>query len=350
MKRNDILGIFDNEGPQTQNDNAQESMVALAKECGLGEEIGVRVYQGISNIDDIWGDFNKIPKDPLYSSGHTLKVVLPFFRAMDATFEWLLDFAKKNIRVVPDIKKVLRNLNNKYNIWQISTSYSWFIQAFCDLVDFDFEKSRCTFVHEFDEIPIVKEEAETLKDFMKLVATWPVIQYDQKTGEVAPDRQHYYDCLTGFIWEFVYYLPVGKLLRNVYPVGQAQKRTAMIEIIQKTKTQKGQVFFVGDSQTDVKCVQYLEGAGLTMMFNGKGKVCDESDLMYIGESAKAIEEVADLFAEHGREWVIGHYTPPRQPEYGGLLAAVTPQNLEKLKEMSVAKRKEFRGIHIGELT
>jgi predicted HAD superfamily phosphohydrolase len=86
-----------------------------------------------------------------------------------------------------------------------------------------------------------------------------------------------------------------------------------------------------------------------MMFNGKGKVCDESDLMYIGEDTRVIEEVADLFAEHGREWVIDYYTSRRQTHHG-IIAAVTPQNLEELKEMSSRKRKAFRGVSIGELT
>jgi energy-converting hydrogenase A subunit R len=106
--------------------------------------------------------------------------------------------------------------------------------------------------------------------------------------------------------------------------------------------------YVGDSQTDFGCVQLVKETGLSLMFNGKGKVCDESDLMYIGEDARIIEEVADLFAEHGREWVIGYYTPQRL--HDGVIAAVTPQNLEELKEMSSKKRKEFRGVSIGELT
>lgn len=350
MVKNTIWCFFDVEGPQTLNDNAQENTVALAKQCGFGEQVGIEFYKRMSVIDDIWGDFRKIPKDPTYSSGHTLKVVLPFYKAMGATSQWLYEFAKESIRAVPNIAGVLKSLDNKYNVRLISTSYDFFIRAFCDLVGFDFGKAFCTQVEKFDEISITKGEAEILKSFMEEVATWPVIQYDEKTGEAYPWHQKYYDLITGFIWEFVYHLPVGQFLKSVYPIGQQQKREILIWTVQKFNIPREKIFFVGDSQTDVGCVQYLQGTGLTMMFNGKGKVCDKSDLMYIGESAKAIEEVADLFAEHGREWVIGHYTPPRQPEYGGLISAVTPQNLNQLKEMSVKKRKEFRGVHIGELT
>lgn len=349
MERKDILVVLDNEGPQTKNDNAQENTVALAEQCGLGPEVGADFYQRISTIDDVWGDFKKIAKDPYYSSGHTLKVVLPFFKAMGATSQWLYDFAKKSIKVVPNIAGVVRNLDSKYSVRQISTSYDFFIKAYCDLIGFAFEKSACTKVPVFDSIPIFKEDSEVLKAFMKEVATWPIVQYDQRDGEIFPSSQTTYNCITGFIWEFVYHLPVGSLLQVVHPIGQQQKREVLIKIAQKHKIPREKIFYVGDSQTDVGCVQYLKEEGLTMMFNGKGKVCDDSDLMYIGEDARIIEEVADLFAQHGREWVIGYYTPSRQTAHG-LIAAVTPGNLEELKEMSSRKRKEFRGVSIGELT
>ena len=350
MGRKDIYVIVDNEGPCTQNDNAQEATVALAKECGLGEEIGIQFYKRISVIDDIWGDFHKILKDPTYSSGHTLKVMLAFFKAMGATSLWLYGFAKKSLRVVPNIGNVLANLSQKYNVWMISTSYEWFIAAFCDQVGFDFSKVYCTKVERFDEIQMTEEETILLRHFMEEVSQMPVIEYDKETGEVIPEHQKYYDRITKFIWEIVYNLPVGEFLRTVHPVGQTQKREAMEEICQKFKVPLEKVMYIGDSQTDVQCVQHIHGLGLSMMFNGKGRVCHFSDIMYIGENASAIEEVADLFAERGRTGVILYYTPPQNAKLGGLLATVNLKNIEELEILSVKKRKEFRGVHIGELT
>lgn len=349
-KKSNILIALDNEGPQTLNDNAQENTVALAEKCGLGEQVGVEFYKRLSNIDDIWGDFHRIPKDPSYSSGHTLKVVLPFYKAMGADSQGLYEFAGKNLRIVPNIDGVLDSLSRKYNVWIISTSYEFFIRAFCDKVGFDFARACCTFVPRFDEIPITKEESAMLLDFMKEVAAMPVIEYDGKTGEVIPEHQVYYDRFTNFIWETVYNMPVGEMLRIVHPVGQAQKREAVEDICQEFKVPRERVMYGGDSQTDVQVVEWLQKEGLTMMFNGKGRVCSLSDIMYIGEDARVIEEVADLFAERGRQGVIDHYMPPREASCGGVLAAVTPENIGELEPMSVKKRKEFRGIHIGELT
>jgi len=347
----DAIWVFvDNEGPCTLNDNAQENTVTLAKECGLGEEVGIPFYKNTSNIDDIWGDFHRIPKDPTYSSGHTLKVVLPFFKAMGATSQWLYDFSKDSLLVVPNISRVLASLNGKYNVWMISTSYEFFIRAFCDRVGFNFTRARCTFVERFDEIRVTAEEAVRLLRFVKEAAAMPVIEYNEKTGEVIPEHRAYYERFTSFIWETVYNMPVGELLRIVHPVGQAQKREAVEKICREFGVPKTKVMYVGDSQTDVQVVEWLRGEGLTMMFNGKGRVCSISDIMYIGEDARVIEDIADFFAEKGRQAVIDYYMVPRSVKGRDLLATVTPENIGELEPKSVDKRKKFRGVHIGGLT
>ena len=349
-QKKDILVILDNEGPQTLNDNAQENTVALAEKCGLGKEVGISLYRNLSNIDDRWGDFHLIAKDPSYSSGHTLKVVLPFYKAMGATSQWLYEFARKSLRVVPNIDDVLASLNRKYNVWMVSTSYEFFVRAFCDRVGFDLTRDCCTFVPKFDEIPISEEDTVLLLEIIEEITQMPIIRYDGTTGEVIPEHQAYYKQFTHLVWEIVYHLPVGELLRIVHPVGQTQKRETVEDICRKLGVPKSKVMYVGDSQTDVQVVEWLRAEGLTMMFNGKGRVCGISDIMYIGEDAGAIEEVADLFAERGRQGVINYYTPSREARCGGLLAAVTPENIGELEPMSVKKRKEFRGVSIGELT
>jgi energy-converting hydrogenase A subunit R len=341
--------VVDNEGPCTLNDNAQENMVELARQCGLGEEVGIKAYKNISNIDDIWGDFHKIAKDPTYSSGHTLKIVLPFYKAMGASSEWLYNFARDSLRLLPHIGNVLNNLNRKYNLWMISTSYEFFIQAFCDAVSFDFSRVRCTSVENFDEITITEKEKALLLSFLIEVAQTPTIQYDSKTGEIIKEHQVYYDRITEFIWETVYNMPLGKFLYMVQPIGQIQKRDTLEEISQRFDVSKERIMYVGDSQTDVECVRFLRGEGLTVMFNGKGQVCHLSDIMYIGEDAGIIEEIADLFAQKGRHGVIKYYTPSKIVK-GGIVATVTRNNIKELEEASIKKRKEFRGIHIGELT
>ncbi len=216
--------FLDVEGPCTLNDNAQESVVASAIACGLGEEIGALCYQRLSVIDDIWGDFHLLPQDPGYSSGHTLKVILPFLRAMGANSQWLYDFARSSLRMVPNIGSVFADLTPRHSVWQISTSYEFYIRAFCDSIDFDFSRVRCTVVEGFDEIPISREETTLLLAFMEEVAQMPVIEYDGETGAIIREHQAYYNRITRFIWKAVYNMPAGEFLRIIHPVGQTQKR------------------------------------------------------------------------------------------------------------------------------
>jgi len=185
--------------------------------------------------------------------------------------------------------------------------------------------------------------------FMKEIARMPIIEYDGKTGEVKPEHREHYERFTDFIWNMVYNMPVGEFLRTVHPVGQTQKREAVEHIIREEHILLEDLMGVGDSQTDFQWVELLAGKGLSLMFNGKGKVCRKADLMYIGDDAAVIERVADLFAERGRQTVINYYTPSRV-EPGGFVAAVTPQNIDELEPKSVEKRKQVRGVHIGELT
>ncbi len=202
---------------------------------------------------------------------------------------------------------------------------------------------------DFNHISINICQLKMLLSFMKEVAQMPVIEYNQETGEVMPEHQSHYDRITSFIWQTIYNLPIGRFLRAVLPIGQTQKKEDMEAICNQFGVPKGKMMYVGDSQTDVQCVEFLRGCGLTMTFNGKGRVCRISDIMYIGEDARAIEEVAVRFAELGREDTIRSYSSP-EADCGGLLAAVPSEHIKVLHEQSVKKRKEFRGVHIGELT
>jgi len=367
-----ILIILDVEGPCLFNDNAYEILIALAKKyrfwsriaphivitplpeeegMTLGEIIASRFYRRLSNIDDIWGDFGKVAAiDPGYSSGHTVKIALAFDKALGGTVKWMYEFAKESIRAMPGIVETLANLERKYVVWMVSTSYSFFIQAFCDLVGFDFARAYCTSVPEFDEIPISQRESRLLLRFMKEVAAMPVIKYDEKTGDVIDEHRIYYERFTDFIWHTLYKMPVGKLLRVVQPVGQAQKREAVEEIQRKVGIPKKRIIGYGDSQTDFQVAKWLNEEGLMVMINGKGKVCDESHIMYIGERAEVMEEIADLFAQKGQRSVVCHYAQPREANYGGKIATVTPDSVEELKKESVKQRKRVRGVHIGSLS
>ncbi len=364
----EILVGLDIEGPCALNDNAQETTVALATErYGLGAEVGAAFYQRKSTIDDIWGDFHKIQKDPGYSAGHTLKVILPFYKAMGADMEWLRDFARKSLRLMPHIETVIAEMYGKYDIRLVSTSYDFFVEAFCDYTGFYYNPSDkkdkrenvfCTKVDDFDNIAISTREKAILMSFMAKVAEMPIIEYNKETGEVIPEHQPYYNVITDFIWDYIYAMDAGWFLRNVHPVGQAQKLEALKSVCANWEIPKKRVMYVCDSQTDLAVVKWLgEGdeseKGLSVMFNGKGPVFRLSDIACIGDNGMPISEIAQIFVDYGRQAVRATYDGGCWREKGvrsTMIKTITAENVILLEEASVAKRKEVRGVAVGSLT
>lgn len=346
--------VLDNEGPCTKNDNAFEILVAVLMLFGFSEEAAASVFRNLSVIDDIWGDFKKMARlDPTYSAGHTLKVILPFVRALGVKLEWLCEFSRDHILVVPGINMVIPDLQNRgYGVFQISTSYSFFIEAFCNLVGLDFHRTYCTQIDPnlYNGVSATAKQKNELLKFLEELSQMPAIEYDHNTGDIFEEHRANYDRITEFIWRTLRNMEVGRLMKEIHPIGQFQKYESFKDIERITEQPLGRMMYVGDSQTDVEVARYLRGQGLVMMFNGKGPVCELSDIMYIGQNAWAIAEIADIFHEDGREGVIKYCMPSRQEMFGGELCAVTPENVGLLEVMSVRMRKDFRGVRIGSLT
>ena len=351
---NKIAVDLDVEGPLVRNDNAFELTVALARLCGLGAAVGRKFFEAISNIDDLWGDFALVADiDRTYSAGHTLKVILPFLRAMVAVAgvgdSWLYGFSRRSLRVVPHTGEVLRFLNGAYKTGLISTSYDFFVRAFCDAVGFPFDRATCTVVGDFERVSVPIGHQKHLLALMKEVASMPLVEFD-KEGCVYEDSRQYAERLKEIVWRGVYGTQVGHhFLTAVHPVGQAQKRDALERHLRNCDIPRERAVYVGDSQTDVKCVELLADQGLSVMVNGKGRVCDRSQLMYIGRDARAMRLAVSTFAQRGRQGTIAAFTPG-QIVNGGLMAAVTPENLPFLKAVSEGYRISFRGVAIGGLS
>ena len=349
----DRFAVFlDNEGPCTLSDNAYESTVQLAIECGLGEEVGRNFFRAISNVDDIWGDFDehRPVQDPEYSAGGTLKVILAFLVAMKATSSWMRDFARSSLCVVPGIGQAIGVLDREFVLRQISTSYEFFVAEFCRIVHLDVGKIRCTKVPEFDALCLEEGERLKLLRFVEEAARLPLIQY-LPDGEIHPESKSVFDFITRFVWQELYFDRAGVFLRTVKTIGQLQKREAVAEILMDEDITLDHAMYVGDSQTDVQAIKLLAGRGLTVLFNGKGRhLFETADLAYIGEDAGVITWVAQRFRELGREEVrrvcsMVHCFPD-----GGILATIRPDSIDELERMSLTKRKSIRGVHIGSLT
>lgn len=350
MKDRRILVVLDLEGPLLSNDNAFEITRYLAALCGLRAFIGGNFYERISRIDDIWGDFGLLGEiDPEYASGHTLKIMLPFFRAMWSDKRNLYEYSRRTVRVLPGADSTLRNLTKSYDCRIVSTSYDFFVKAALDSCGIDHRLAVCTQTPEFGDIPIGMFQRRALLDFMIEVAGMPLIEYNRETGEIDPRHRHPYDRITDFIWNELYYWDVGGLLSDVHPVGQAQKLEALITISGLLGYEPRDILYVGDSQTDVACVKYLRKHGLTLLINAKRPVLESGHISAAVSDARVIGIIADLFADSGREAVLEHYAAGRTVP-GGYARTITADNLPSLEAINVCARQKARGAAVAALS
>ncbi len=79
--------ISDCEGPISKNDNAFELASHFIPH-------GDKFFTLISRYDDILAD---IVKKKGYKAGDTLKLILPFLKAYDATNQGIMEYSSKNV-------------------------------------------------------------------------------------------------------------------------------------------------------------------------------------------------------------------------------------------------------------
>ena len=356
------IGVFsDLEGPLDKRDGCAMWFYQLCQMMGFGD-IGYIIYAIFSDIDDIWG-FGKKSKVlslvPDYSSGYTLSWMLAFYKAImvlkDLKYASLEEFYKSTIKIVPNSREAVQALDQQFIFRIISTSYDSMVRSFCAYASLDFSKTVCTQVPRFDDIPISQQEAIRIVNFLEQVGRYKEIKYDSTTYEVHPDFQELYDMVTRFMWEDMYNWEVGWFMKNIKPVGEQQKREALVQLMQMYNLPKSQVMYDGDSQTDRGCAEELQGEGLVLSFNGKGPINNLADILYIGTDARVIHTVASVFSTFGREGVREAFRTPiklekvtigdpgKEVEMEQIIGTNTPETFQMLNEHSVMFRKNFRG-------
>ena len=123
--------ISDCEGPISKNDNAFE----LAK---YFIPKGDKVFTLISRYDDYLAD---IIKKKGYKAGDTLKLILPFLKAYNATNQSVTDYSSQNVLLVPGAKETLQFLKRRMPSFIVSTSYEQYLIALCNSPGFLSKKS-----------------------------------------------------------------------------------------------------------------------------------------------------------------------------------------------------------------
>ena len=166
--------VTDCEGPLTRNDNAQEIAERFVPD-------GAEFFARLSKYDDFLVD---VAAKPGYNAGNTLRLIPPFFKAFYVTDDDVESFSAEQVLLVPGALKTLEAVSALMPAFIISTSYTPYLRALCDLAGFPFEHVRCTELS-LDAWDMPEDEAAWLREWVTRVCARPIIEYPAEAMTAA---------------------------------------------------------------------------------------------------------------------------------------------------------------------
>lgn len=375
--------VTDCEGPLTRNDNAQEIAERFIPD-------GAEFFARLSKYDDFLVD---VAHKPGYNAGNTLRLIPPFFRAFcvsDADVELL---GRETVLIVPGALKALDRIRAAMPAFIISTSYTPYLKALCDLSGFPLENVRCTELSlDAWELPV--DEADWLRAWVPRVCARPPIEYPQDATTAAgghgassagaadpaadpgvPGRAPWrspdaaLDWLTEddretvrqldrLFWEEMPQHPVSQAVTEaVRPIGGGMKLAALQDIVAAAGIAGEDVMYVGDSITDTPPLVAVKAwGGVSLSFNGNGYAIAAAEFAAASPDAGVQAQLARAFADGGRDGVAAAVRAWPRPQPGQrptgrsrARVGIVADEPDTLAEASAAMRRSVRGERIARL-
>ncbi|MEM3783775.1 MAG: HAD hydrolase family protein [Candidatus Bathyarchaeia archaeon] len=354
--------ISDCEGPISKNDNAFELTAYYVPN-------GERFYTVISRYDDVLAD---VLKRPGYKAGDTLKLILPFLKAYGITERKMRSFSAKTLVLIPKVKESLEFIRELADAYIVSTSYEHYIAALCHAINFPYENTYCTKV-EIDKYELQEGEKARLKELAAEIAKMPVIEIPPGAKNIENFPGKYRQAirrLDEIFWHEIARMEIGKIFKEVNPIGGREKAKAVRQIAEKLGLSLSEVVYVGDSITDVEAFKTVHQAGgLTISFNGNEYAVREAEIAVIAENALVTAVLTEVFCKYGKKGVIELVEDWSVSTLGKIDAnaklktmflnvqgaklpsveVVKADNIERLIRESTTFRKTVRGEAIGRL-
>ncbi len=361
---------IDCEGPITQNDNAYELCEALIPDGGT-------FFARVSKYDDFLAD---IEKRPGYKAGDTLKLVLPFLKAFGATNHGIEEFSEKTLVLLPGAKKMLSAVVDLCPAFIISTSYRPYLEALCKVTGFPLDNVYCTEV-DLDGYHLDDEEKSALQSLAREIAGMPLLSWPEECrGRQDLDETNLstLERLDEIFWEIIPQMSIGRLIEEVNPVGGPEKAKGVEDSLTRTGKGMEEVFYVGDSITDVQAFETAKkGGGIALSFNGNSYAVKSAQYALLSYETTLIAALVSLLARNGMkaleylfekeasasikgdqllESLKGKGVPDALLEANfsqkrGLpaLYKITAENQDKIILQSEHIRRLVRGVAVGEL-
>jgi energy-converting hydrogenase A subunit R len=341
--------VTDCEGPLTRNDNAQEIAERFVPD-------GAEFFARLSRYDDFLAD---VVHKPGYNAGDTLRLIPPFLRAFYVTDEDVEEFSAEQVLLVPQALKTLHAVSALMPAFIISTSYTPYLRALCELAGFPFEHVRCTELS-LDAWDMYEDEAAWLRETATRVLARPVIEIPdgaQSANDLSADDQTTVAALDDLFWTRMQGKVSGEMLAAVRPIGGGQKLAALNEIVAAEGVAGAGVMYVGDSITDAPPLEAVKAwGGVSLSFNGNGYAISAAEFAAASPDAEVQAQLAQEFSVGGRDAVeaaVRTWPKPKKdaPARGRARATVgiVAEEHEKLAEASAAARRSVRGERVARL-
>jgi energy-converting hydrogenase A subunit R len=335
--------VSDCEGPISVNDNAFEL-------SGHFIDDGERFFEIVSRYDDVIAD---VLKRPGYNAGGTLKLIVPFLKAYGATNKNIIDFSIENVHLIPGAMETLKFVNSTMPSFIVSTSYDHYIMALCNRTGFPYDNTYSTKL-DMDFLDIDPQEANLIKEYRKTIINNPE-----------------FEVLDEIFWDKLPKLDVSSLMDIVKPIGGEGKKEAVLDIISRFKLKSSDLFYIGDSITDVQPLKFANNkGGIAVSFNGNKYAIKESEIAVIADNTTITSLLADIFNRYGTDDVLEFAVSYSKDAHAALnsrivnpklakqiieaknlpqVEIITCHNMDSLTERSSKFRMKLRGESIGGL-
>ncbi|MBP2045320.1 hypothetical protein [Methanobacterium aggregans] len=334
--------VSDCEGPISTNDNAFEL-------SGHFIEDGEKFFEIISRYDDVLVD---VVKRDGYNAGGTLKLITPFLKAYGADNQTIIDFSAENVMLLKGAVETLKFVSSTMPSFIVSTSYEQYIEALCRRTGFPYENTYSTKL-DMDRFNVDPDEAEKLREFRRTIVENPE-----------------FEVLDKIFWKNIPSMEIGGIMESVHPVGGEGKKEAIQDIIRRFNLKASDLFYIGDSITDVQPLRFANtNGGISVSFNGNEYALPEAEIAVIADNTAITSVLADVFNRYGTDtvldFVVSYYKDPETALESGFInpklaekvlnnklpqvEVVNCDNMDRLIDESTKFRKEVRGKAIGGL-
>lgn len=274
---------FDLEGPLSPQDNAYELMKLFPN--------GDKIFEVISRYDDLL----TLEEREDYEPGDTLALIIPFLVYHDIIADNITSLATAASLTGGADKLVSWLEYGGWKVFCITTTYEQYALHITQKLGIYVHNVACT------SFPLAQIRQTLCKEDSVLLQ-----QVEQDILEMSPmeDDNRIKQRLDDFFWEKLPTTELGKLIKEIKPVGGRRKVTALNNFTDKYDQALSKWVVVGDSITDFRMLQAVEEAGgLAIAFNANKYALPYATMSLASTDISELTEVLTAWQKDQRKAV-----------------------------------------------